>query len=89
VLADAGVGKLQIEDKRVIRTVEAVIDEQGGVHLLEPVRLASTRRALVTILEESPVAGVSESALLSEAALAQDWDRPEEDEAWSHLQQVR
>lgn len=24
-----------------------------------------------------------------EAALAEDWNRPEEDEAWSHLQQVR
>ena len=73
----------------MIRTVEAVIDEQGTVHLLEPVQLASTRRALVTILEESPLAGVPESALLSEAALAQDWSRPEEDEAWSHLQEVR
>ena len=29
---------------------------------------------------------VFESALLSEASLAQDWDRPEEDAAWSHLQ---
>jgi len=31
--------------------------------------------------------GVSETALLSEAALAVDWNRPEEDLAWSHLQQ--
>jgi len=23
---------------------------------------------------------------LSEAALAEDWNRPEEDEAWAHLQ---
>lgn len=73
----------------MIRTIEAVIDEQGGVHLLEPVQLGATHRALVTILEESPMAGVSESALLSEEALAQDWSRPEEDEAWSHLQKVR
>lgn len=28
------------------------------------------------------------SALLSEAALAADWNRPEEDEAWSHLRQA-
>jgi hypothetical protein len=68
----------------MIRTVEAVIDERGGVHLLEPVQLPTMRRALVTILEESP--GVPEGALLSEAALAQDWDRPEEDAAWAHLQ---
>ncbi len=27
-----------------------------------------------------------ELALLSEAALAEDWLRPEEDEAWAHLQ---
>lgn len=73
----------------MVRTVEAVIDEQGEVHLLEPVQLGSARRALVTILEESPLAGVPESALLSEAALAQDWGRPEEDAAWSHLQEVR
>lgn len=72
----------------MIRTFEAVIDEQGNVRLLEPVHLASARRALVTILEDRASAGVSESALLSEAALAQDWNRPEEDEAWSHLQRV-
>jgi hypothetical protein len=73
----------------MMRTVEAVIDEQGNVRLLEQVRLPAARRALVTILEERPVAGAAESALLSEAALSEDWNRPEEDEAWSHLQQVR
>jgi hypothetical protein len=73
----------------MIRTLEAVIDEQGNVHLLEPVRLAEARRALVTILEERPAAHISETALLSEEALAEDWNRPEEDEAWSHLQSVR
>ena len=73
----------------MIRTVEAVIDEQGNVRLLEPVELPSGRRALVTILEDRPVAGVPESALLSELALGQDWNRPEEDQAWSHLQQAR
>jgi hypothetical protein len=66
------------------QTIEAVIDSEGAVHLLENVHLSSSRRALVTILEEEPVA--SETALLSETALAEDWNRPEEDEAWSHLQ---
>jgi hypothetical protein len=70
------------------RTVEAVIDEQGNVRLLEPVHLPSSRRALVTILEDRQLAGVPETALLSEAALAEDWNRPEEDEAWRHLRQV-
>jgi len=70
----------------MIRTVEAVIDEDGNVRLLEAVHPSTARRALVTILEESPATHVSESALLSEGALAQDWNRPEEDEAWSHIQ---
>jgi len=70
----------------MIRTVEAVIDEDGNVRLLEAVRPSTARRALVTILEESPATHVSDSALLSEDALAQDWNRPEEDEAWSHIQ---
>jgi hypothetical protein len=70
----------------MIQTVEAVVDERGQVRLLEEVRLAGVRRALVTILDETPSVGVNEAALLSEQALAEDWNRPEEDEAWSHLQ---
>ena len=73
----------------MIQTVEAVIDENGRVHLLEDVRLPEARRALVTILEEEPASGVSETALLSEQTLAEDWSRAEEDEAWSHLQQAQ
>ena len=68
------------------RTVEAVIDEEGRVRLLEAVELPAARRALVTILDEEPVSARAETALLSEASLAQDWLRPEEDAAWSHLQ---
>ncbi len=71
----------------MIKTVEAIIDEQGNVRLLEPVQLASARRALVTILEDPPTISSEETALLSESALAKDWNRPEEDVAWSHLQQ--
>ncbi|MGH3144455.1 MAG: hypothetical protein ACRDTR_01510 [Rubrobacter sp.] len=73
----------------MIRTVEAIVDEQGTVRLLESVKLPNVRRALVTILEEKPSSYISEAALLSEAALAEDWDRPEEDAAWAHLQQER
>ena len=73
----------------MIRTVEAVIDERGRVRLLEPVELGCERRALVTILEEEPMVHPYEAALLSEAALAEDWNRPEEDAAWSHLQPAR
>lgn len=70
----------------MIQTVEAVIDEQGKVKLLKGLSLPQVRRALVTILEETPAAVISETALLSEASLAEDWNRPEEDDAWLHLQ---
>jgi hypothetical protein len=70
----------------MIRTVEAIINEKGQVSLLEPVHPSSARRALVTILDED---AVSETALLSEAVLSEDWDRPEEDAAWAHLQPAR
>ena len=69
----------------MIRTIEAIIDEHGTVKLLETVQLATPRRALVTILEEEPAESSNEPALLSEAALAEDWNRPEEDQAWSGL----
>lgn len=68
-----------------MQTIEALIDKDGTVQLLEVVRLPSARRALVTILDE-PAVDECDTALLSEAALASDWNRPEEDEAWSHLQ---
>ena len=58
-------------------TIKAVIDEKGAVRLLEPIRLPK------------PPLVVSEAALLSEAALAEDWNRPEEDEAWSFLPSAR
>ena len=63
-----------------------MIDEQGSVRLLEPVHVARSHRVLVTILDEAPVPGTYETALLSERALAEDWNRTEEDIAWSYLQ---
>jgi len=69
----------------MLRTIEATIDRDGQVHLQQKINLPEPRRALVTILDE-PAYLISEIALLSEAALAEDWNRPEEDEAWAHLQ---
>jgi hypothetical protein len=72
----------------MLRSLEAIIEKNGQVHLKQPIRLSAPCRAIVTILDEESNA-VSEAALLSEAALSEDWNRPEEDEAWSHLQKVR
>lgn len=68
-----------------IRTIEAIIDPDGSVRLSEKIQLDGPRRALVTILAEVPADSL-EVTYLSQAALAEDWNRPEEDEAWAKLQ---
>ena len=60
----------------MIQTIEAIVDERGAVRLLEPVQLDRCHRALVTILADEP-SEAHETALLSEASLAEDWGRPE------------
>ncbi len=62
----------------MIQTIAAIVDARGAVRLLEPVQLARNHRALVTILADEP-SDSHEMALLSEASLAEDWNRPEED----------
>jgi hypothetical protein len=66
------------------RTVEAIVEADGQVRLLEPARVTVPSRALLTILDEPTEESTNLGALLSEAGLA-DWNRPEEDSAWSHL----
>jgi hypothetical protein len=62
-------------------TIEAEIDEKGNIRPKEPVVLVPGSRVLVTVLEPSG----AEAALLSEASLAADWQRPEEDAAWAQF----
>jgi hypothetical protein len=62
-------------------TIEAEVDESGQIRPKEPLTLAPGTRVLVTVLDPD----ASEPALLSETSLAHDWNRPEEDAAWSHL----
>jgi len=62
-------------------TIEAEVDEKGQIRPKEPIVLTPGSRVLITILDPDGL----ETALLSEPALAADWQRPEEDAAWSHL----
>ena len=39
----------------------------------------------IKFLENKSLRKISETAVLSEAALAKDWLKPEEDEAWRNL----
>jgi hypothetical protein len=70
------------------QTVEATIDPKGRITLHEDVALEKKRRALVTILDEDPRIEISETALLSEQSLAEEWITPEEDAAWQHLAEL-
>jgi hypothetical protein len=72
----------------MIKTYEAVIDQEGVLRFLEPVKLPRMRRVFITILDEEPELSGRESAMLSEPALAAEWLTPEEDAAWSHLAQL-
>ncbi|CAN5644250.1 hypothetical protein BH24ACT22_BH24ACT22_04250 [soil metagenome] len=72
----------------MLKTVEAIVEKDGTIRLLENVDLSRTERVLVTILNEDYESDTADAALLSEASLSEDWDREEEDEAWRHLQQA-
>jgi hypothetical protein len=63
------------------QTVEAVIDKEGNVQLLEAIRLAEARRALVTILDDVPT---DEAALeLGYQEMGQDEEREAEALEWA------
>ena len=66
-------------------TIEAVIDRAGECKTSPAFFPCKARRALLVILDE-PAPILAETALLSEAALAEDWLKPEEDKAWAYLQ---
>ena len=69
----------------MVRTYEAVIDPTGNIRLLQPVSLPALHCVLVTVLDDEAEPTGLETALMSQAALAVEWDTPVEDEAWSHL----
>lgn len=72
----------------MLQAIEGIIDENGKLRILDKVNLPKSRRVIITILDEEPSDDAVNLALLSESALARDWDRPEENEAWSHLAQL-
>jgi hypothetical protein len=56
----------------MIQTVEALIDRDGGVFLMQPIALPAMRGAIVTILDQEANFGAFATAMLSESALAVD-----------------
>lgn len=69
----------------MLQTIEVEIDATGHIHPLEPMQALPVWRALLTLLKPS----VDDALQLAEAALAEDWLKPEEEEAWVHLQPAK
>lgn len=73
----------------MLQTYEAILQPNGTLTFTEPpqVQRAGPQRVLVTFTEPDATRDtVLCGGLLSEPALAKDWLREEEDEAWQHLQ---
>ena len=74
----------------MLNTYVAETDEQGNLNLPEGMRLPEGCKVLITVLQEEALKKTSpqkanDEALLSESALEEDWDKPEEDDAWNCL----
>ena len=70
---------ITIGNSRGIRIPKILLQETG---IENEVELTMTTTGLTIAPVKKPIA---ETLLLSEKALAKDWNRPEEDEAWADL----
>jgi hypothetical protein len=67
----------------MLTTLKATIDQNKKINFEEKIDFNVPQVVLVTFLTEE---SKNSTAILSERILAKDWLRPEEDEAWRHLQ---
>ncbi len=71
----------------MLKTIEAVVEADSHIRVLERVDLIQGQRVLVTLLDDLQINKESiDSTMLSEKALAVDWDREDEEKVWSNLQ---
>ncbi len=74
---------ITIGNSKGIRIPKVLLEESG---LTDEVDIKVIKKGEIKILARKTPKKLSETALLSEEALAKDWLRPEEDEAWAYLQ---
>lgn len=73
-----------------LQSIEATVQTDGSVRLKRRLHLKKPAKAVLTVLVESGRPSIDlSSAKLSQASLAKDWLRAEEDAAWAHLQPGR
>lgn len=59
-----------------MQTVDAIVDAKGHLQLLAPIPSGKARKAVLTIFDETPSPGASETALLIEARYDSLADHP-------------
>lgn len=69
----------------MLKTVEGVLKKDGRIRFLENVEVQRPRRVLVTFLDEPDQDASADAMLISEPALAEDWNKPEKDAAIEKL----
>ena len=69
-------------------TIEAIVDAEGNLRPLTRLDLREGQHVHITVAPKAvtSLSATKELAAASEAALAVDWNREEEDQAWAHLQ---
>jgi len=80
----------------MLKTVEAVLEDDGRLRLLEAIDPPKGARIYALIVEADDLSEKEDTqdaprfsiGSLSESVLARDWLRPEEDEAWKHLDEL-
>lgn len=73
---------IKIGNSRGIRIPSPLLKESG---LENDVELSLSSGGLTVRPVRTGAISTDETTRLSEMALAKDWNRPEEDEAWAHL----
>ncbi|MFA5803524.1 MAG: hypothetical protein WC879_02670 [Melioribacteraceae bacterium] len=70
--------------KKTMQSIQTIIEPNGHIRFPGNLRISKPTKAIITFLEEESKLRFTE--LVSEKSLAEDWNKPEEDEAWAHLQ---
>ncbi len=68
------------------KTFKSILGRDGKLRLRDKLRFSRDRKVLVTVLDDGLEDESQFTSNLSESSLSKDWNRPEEDEAWQHLQ---
>ncbi len=71
----------------MLQTIEGILDQNGALRLLEPIKLSKRRRVIITFLNEDLSDEVPEPVLSPKPIFVENEVRSEADAAWFFLSQ--